>query len=1422
MEFLTQPKPMCFTGDLARNWKMFSEAFTLYCEATGAASKSKKIKAAILLHCIGEEAREVYRSFEFAEGEEQDPAILMAKFEAYFVPTTNTSMERLKFNMRVQGSFESFEAFVADLRKIAAKCDFGELKNGLIKDRIVCGIRDIKVKDRLLRESKLDLNKAMEICKASEATENHMKSLLETSKDMQINEMRERKRQDKTRKNSNWSHQPKQWNFLRQESPRPTFTRTSQFQKPWPQQRHNKTGAAVPLAAAHANMQVRPRTQTFAVCQRCGMACRPGQCPARGRVCRTCGKQNHFAAVCRSGARSSVPMRLRDVHYVGEQSCVNSRHGSQADNGDSDVDVESYTLGTLYINALDNNKEWLIDFDIYNKNSRLKCKLDTGAEVNALPLYIFNRMNKGQLMKINPTNAQLTGYGGTRLKVIGCSYLKIVHNDVIHDVLFYIVKTDLNSLPLLGKQTIQDMKLLTINQNIGIVNSSNEELDITCQTMVARYGDIFQGIGNIKMRPCDFKLKPNYQPVISPSRRVPFQLLGKLRSTLQTMIKDGIIKKVTEPTEFVHPIVLVRKPNDEIRICLDPQNLNKALMREHYELPTFDELIKNLHGSTIFSILDATKGFWQLKLSESASNLTTFATPFGRYAFTRLPFGVSVSPEIFHRTFTEIFEGIPGVQIYIDDMIIYADSKAKHDKILEQVFKRARARGVRFNRGKSKFALTEVKYVGHILTSEGVKIDNDRCEAIKQVPVPSNKKELSRFLGMVTFVGRFIKNLSARSSHLRDLLKKTVIFQWGPEHDRQFDDLKEALSKSPVLSFYNESEPITLSVDSSQNGIGACILQRGRPVAYASKSLSATQKGYAQIEKETLAIVFGCQRFHQYLYGRPFVVESDHKPLESIFQKPLNKSPLRLQRLRITLQNYDFCVRFKRGALLYIPDTLSRASYNDRNFDIIENDIEAQIGLISKGDISPEKLKKLIQETDNDEVMQLLKTQIRAGWPESRSEIQDDLKIFWNVREELTIINGVVVKGCQLVIPKSMRADIMEKLHYNHLGIEKTKLRARELVYWPNINNDIKNVVRNCNACLTYSNSNSREPILFKELASRPWQNVAIDLYTLENDQYLLLVDEFSKYPEIVKLGKDTSSSNVIENIKSVFSRHGKPEILYSDNGPQLVSREFEQFLKSWNILHKTSSPRYPQSNGLVERHIQTLKKLIKKCNFDKKDLHLTLLEYRNTPISHDIPSPAQLLFGRRLRGALPMTDHHLNPKYKYKNFAHLREKKRSETRYYYNRGSSKLAQLSPGQKVVVQNNVTKVWEPAVIVELDQHKPRSYLVQMDHNGHKLVRNRKFLKPAINNSNIQSNYNDDTYEEIYQHYLQNNRNVARVPHSHKSLEHRVLDQEVSQDTQSAVREPSLQIKERQVEPTLETTTRAGRLVRKPRYLKDYRR
>ena len=458
----------------------------------------------------------------------------------------------------------------------------------------------------------------------------------------------------------------------------------------------------------------------------------------------------------------------------------------------------------------------------------------------------------------------------------------------------------------------------------------------------------------------------------------------------------------------------------------------------------------------------------------------------------------------------------------------------------------------------------------------------------------------------------------------------------------------KSITQAPVLAFFDPEKEVTIQCDASQDGLGAVLTQEGKPIHYASRAMTKAEKNYAQVEKELLAIVFACERFDQYVYGKSVTVESDHKPLEQIGTKPFHEIPKRLQRMYLRLQKYDVKITYRKGSQLFIADTLSRAYLPETQVDHnAGNEFCAQLeetNLVADLPISNERLNELRRATAADPVLQKVREYVEKGWPTSKQYLPPDVVPYYSLQSEISYQNGLLFKSGRIIVPQTLREDMTKRLHSSHLGIEGCLRRAREILYWPKMSSQVKELVSKCSVCNTYQPKQCKEPLLSHDSPALPWSKVGVDLFIYENRNYVITVDYFSNFFEVDYLTRTTTTA-VIKKLKEQFSRHGIPETVFTDNGPQFVCKEFREFSNEWEFDHLTSSPRYPQSNGKVENSVKTCKLLMKKAFLSKADVHLALLEFRNTPSERDGVSPSQKLFSRRTRTCLPTTKDLLKPR---------------------------------------------------------------------------------------------------------------------------------------------------------------------------------
>jgi hypothetical protein len=1252
-------------GNLADRWERFIEQFRWYLEAIDAQNAGDRRKVAILLTVAGKEAQEVFRTFTYAPAIPEIPAqgniaavpevpaetaeqfdTVVRKFQEFCVPRKNIIYERYVFHTRQQQEEESIDSFVTDLRLKAQSCEFGELQESLIRDRLVVGIGDAKLKEKLLKDPNLTLERAIELCKISEAAHIQMKVLTQGQGD------------GFGKPNSTGESNV---NVVKN----PSVSQKSKTAKT-PASTNDSSSAQTPDSNKKGKKKI---------CRRCGTFHKYRQCPAWGQTCKRCGGPNHFAEVCKS----------RSVQVVG------------VDQSDSEEEESEF-----YVNAINGEErcEWMAALTV--NNCLLTLKIDSGAQVNILNFKDYQGLSpKPRILARKP---KLKSYNDDPIEVMGTCRVQVCVKNKTYQVQFVVVPAD--SPSLLGAHDSERLGLVNRANLVKKVFAVTEEWDVKVE-----YKEVFQGLGCLDGK-CRIHLREDAVPVVYPARKVPLALKSKLQDELKRLEKLGVIKKTNIPTDWVLPLVLVEKANGDIRVCVDPMTLNIYIKREHYHLPHKSEILSEMAGAKFFSKLDAAQGFYQIQLDEPSSQLCTVATPFGRYSFQRLPFGVSCAPEMFHAKVQQLFDKEQGVKVFVDDIVVWGKTMEEHNVRLKRVMEIIKASGMKLNEKKCTFGATEITYLGEKLTSLGVKPDPEKVAAINKMPIPENKEDLQRVLGMVNYLSKFVPNLSVKTKALRGLLQSQVEWIWEDDHSQEWENIKEILTQEPLLKFYDPKRRTKVSSDASKDGLGAVLLQEHEgkwlPVAFASRAMSKAERNYAQIEKELLGILVACEKFHEFIYGTSVVVETDHKPLISLHRKNLNDLTPRLQRLMLRLRRYDLHLEYIPGKFLIVADTLSRAVNPEARPQEVESSLHVEV-IKKTYSVSDPMWEKIKLHTLKDTEFQVIMRAVHRGWDDSEARA---LKPYYHFRALIAEVDGVLVKGSKILIPSALRKEMLEKIHEGHMGIEKCQSRAREVMYWPNMGQDIENKVNCCSICQKHRYRQPREPLIQHEIPCEPWVKIGADLFTLGGKNFLVVIDYTSNYPEVAEL-EELSAACTINHMKDIIARHGLPRTVITDNGPQFACREFAGFAKEYGFDHVSSSPEYPQSNGRAEKAVQIVKRLLKKAKEADADPYLALLSYRATPLGGD-KSPGEICMHRKLRTKLPSVEEHMK-------IGKTMDAK-PETKRYYDRGTRVLEPLDPFDTVRMQTK--GVWAEKAMVQ-QQVAPNSYAIQTE-SGKCFRRNRKHL------------------------------------------------------------------------------------------------
>ena len=1177
----------------------------------------------------------------------------------------------------------------------------------------------------MLRESsKLTLAKALEICRAAESTRDQMKSMNNGSaENIVVQEIRQSSREYSIDRNSN-------------------------------RERSNTDGQFRCFNCDGLGHYSRD-------CPRGDSSGYPrGRSSSRGRG--RSGSRNNSRGGGRGRSLSAPRHRQNDrnnrtFNDVEESTTM---HSSPAHN--PLAEFQTLSLSAVSIDSESENKtvtKRFVSFEFYNKQAEYvnnaDLKVDSGSEGNLMPNQIFGELYPDRVGTdgkplpeyIETSDAKLTAYGGSVIGHLGKVTLPCSYNGMKFMAEFYI--SDAKGPMLLGLPLGEKLGIITIN--IDQVENEQVELDSssvmrplstsgsavyipsdtpienrppihTKEDLRVMYPECFtegpqNHFPNYKYH---ITLQPGATVKIHAPRRQPLELQEPIKKELERMVKRGAITKVNEPTDFVNSMTVTTRANGSIRICLDAAELNNVIKREHYAAAVVQDKTHLLNGSDTFTKLDLKDGYWHVQLDEESSYLTTFNTPFGRYRYLVMPNGLNVSQDIFQMKIDETYDGCRGVVGIADDVNVHSAGDTKHNYNLHETMERSRRSNVSLNFEKIKLKKDSIKFFGNVYTKDGVKPDPDKVAAINKLRPPETKSELKTFLGMVNYLQQFIPNLSQHTSPLREIEKKGVDFYWDANLQNSFDNIKALVAADVTLSYYDRSKPIVIQTDYSKKGVGAVLLQEGRPVHYGSKALVGSERDYAPIEGEMLAIVYATTKWHHYLFGRQFTVETDHKPLVDIKNKNVALAPPRIRGMLMITRQYDFELRHRPGKDMVLPDALSRLSTAE-NFLIPD----LKISVHSLVEVTDSRLKQLVEDTANDTVLQRLLSVFQTGWPQSIKALHKDVRPYWSIRDDISFLDGLLMCGSRIIVPTVARKRTLETIHEGHQGEVKCVLKAKQGVYWPGMYKEISEMVQKCDTCQAHANAQPKCPMIAMDIPPFPWHTLGADHFKYKGKWYLIISDYFSKMP-FVRPVSSTSASVTITAAKSIFSENGIPHKIISDNHP-FNSHEFKEFARRWGFEVVPSSPEYPRGHGLIERHVQTVKKCMYKCDHSGQDIELALLSLRSTPLDSHISSPAELLNNRKYRTTMPSINNGVLSGDNDNIRAQL-ENRQQKSKKHYDKHTTEKEELHDNQPVRVRNQETRLWEPANVIQ-KAGTPRSYFVQRCAGGVPLRRNRQHIRPA---------------------------------------------------------------------------------------------
>ena len=1006
----------------------------------------------------------------------------------------------------------------------------------------------------------------------------------------------------------------------------------------------------------------------------------------------------------------------------------------------------------------------ITEVKVGNKLCQVPFITDTGAKVTTIPPTELKKF-KLKVKDLKPTCVRLAGANKHEIDSMGTFEAEISHkgrtaNTTVHvckDITNLLSYKTTKALGLLHPKfpDVEPYRVNAIKSSRPLPSSDTSPSDMRTWFM-EEFSDVLIPKGSVGRElpimsgaPMKIELKPDAVPFkLYNARVIPLAWQEPTKKALDDLVAQGIIEPVGDKvSDWVHPMVVVPKPDGRIRITTDLTKLNAHVKRPVHPTDTPEGAIGKIkNGVKFFSTFDCLHGYHQIEVDEGSRHLLQFITPFGRYAYKRCPMGLVSSGDEFCRRVDEAISGIGQLSKVMDDLLAFDESYKEHMQRVYKVLMTCRRNNITLNADKFIFAASEVEWVGYKINEHGRTPTTDRIRALKDFPVPANLTDLRSFMGLVNQLASFSDEIALLAQPLRPLLSTKGSFIWEADQQAAFVKIKEALSKPPILAHFDPKLPTALHTDAAKNfGLGYALLQkhgdRWKLVKCGSRYLSpAESRSYSIIELELTAIVWALHKCRYYLLGlHTFEIVTDHKSLVPILNNYTmdNLETFRLLRLKEKTVNYVFKATWKKGKDHALPDALSRRpvdrpTEDDRTID--ESDlymvgmINASAKLIAAVESDP-IMEEIAAAGEQDPMYTQLRTFILNADENSRHNVPEAIRLYTHQLDEMSVEGNVVLKGRRIVVPASLRRKVLGNLHASHMGKDATIRRARQSVWWPGLNSDIKSTVEACEACQIRKASHPKEPLKFDSSPTYPFEEASADLFQVGGKTYLCYADRLSGWAMPFDYGKDTSTKATTGRLLTAFQQVGVPRRLRTDGGPQFSSAEFAEFAKSWGIKHELSSPHNAQSNGHAEAHVKALKNLIAKTNSGRHywtDAYIKgIIEMRNTPRA-DGKSPAEILLGRPMRSHVPMHRSLFAPKWnsQIRELELKRAKTKAKVKENYDAKAKNLPKLKIGDEVRVQDPTSKKWSLTGTI-CEARPNRSYMVKMP-SGRLLWRNRRFL------------------------------------------------------------------------------------------------
>lgn len=1323
---------------IGEDFETYLNSFNNYIELNEITEEKKKIR--LLLNVIGIEASEKIRKMCYPKTPvDFKSSEIIDKCKAGFCGEKNAFIDHYNFHSRDQKDGEKFFDYSLELQALAEKCEFKDFRNLALRDRFVMGIKSSKIRYELIKlGNKSTFETVVSEARKLETLEKDANRMGKHEEIDYVDRGRSRSRgysrgrnhfrsREKGNKGRNW-YRSRSRNYYENKGSRDRNENRKDYDK-----------------KNRSKSRNRDDIQCFA-------------CKGWGHFanhCHTRKRENND-----NQSKKSVNNRLDVIRKANENEfgrlndsvlAIQGEKGTEVLNNKNNVEQmetddalgntsrsDLNVILAAKLNLKNYNEEELLKTDeeieekknvnlnkpvnkeeiknwndhcysllgtesntnerelveINADNQGLQMEVDTGAVVSVCSEYSYNKYFKRK--KLEKVDFPLSGASGLTLDIKGEIKVRVVFRNRSYRLPLIVIKGD-RPLMLLGRNWL-DVLYPRWRQAFRINEVNNSKIKDFIEDMKVKYKNVFAGDISepVKDFEVDIQLTKDAVPIVYKPYKVAFSMKDKIEKELDRLVKENILVKVSN-SKWASPIVVVPKPDGSIRICGNyAVTVNQFISTDHYPVPEVDDILTEIGEFLYYIVLDLKGAFLQLMLSRFAQELLVITTHLGLFAYLRMPFGIKPASSIFQALIDRALKGIKGVFAYIDDIILGGNSIEELMEKLDQVLERLSQFNIKVNFEKCSWFVTEVLFLGHKISKQGIMPNPEKIKAIVEAPSPKNVTQLKSFVGLVNYYSKFVPEISMLLKPFYNLLRKEVKWLWSDECENAFKRSKQTMIDARILVHYDPKKPMALVCDASDEGISAILCHeinsQERPIYFASRVLTPTEKKYPILHREALAIVFGLEKYYKFIFGYQIKVFTDHKPLLGIFGKrdclKTGVIASRIQRYLNRIAHFTFEVHYRAGPKNLDADCLSRLPIpvEMSTEDKLEENLSIKV-IENEGEITL-NLKMIEKETIKDAYLSKLIEYILDGWPSSG--VPKIYKDYYGANVSLSIEHGCIFYGNRVVVPNSLKEKALELLHINHIGIVRMKQMARKYCFWIGINKDIESFVRSCNSCqLVQSDKRDKVYSSWPE-AKYPFERVHLDFFYFDGKHFLIFIDAYSRWLDVKKMTKTTADS-LIDNLEDIWGYFGYPTQLVCDNGPPFGSYEFKRYCELKGITLTHSPPYHPESNGLAERAVQSVKKALRKLVFDsqysnshfhlEKSLKAFLRNQRILPTTSDgiIPANKVLSYNPRWEiDAIKVRDPVKVPERTERKKVHWKENKRNS----FKEKPERILEFKEGDKV--------------------------------------------------------------------------------------------------------------------------------------------